>query len=290
MRLWFVLILVLVLATSALAWEKKAYQMKEDFGTEPLQTCDLQYYYFIPCPTYSWFWAFSGWSCGDVIGEVFYIGDAPTGDRLYCDPYDCQEIYEFRVLDFAGYGTVYPGLFTVEFCIWCADPTDHNPKGHPFHSPLWCSGPWETHFGWNWIDLVPPICLTQCCTESSPPGFPVFLITARHIGTSCQYPAWGADNISTALDQGCIMHDIGCMPALYPRPWVSHYPVIHSGYYGSSYDFEYCPPLLFLDGRDTTPDGTQFGYVELAWTVWLNCHGPTATEPSTWGNIKSIYR
>jgi hypothetical protein len=289
MRLCTVLALVLVLATTVFAWEKKAYQMREDFDTEPLSPGVLQYYYFTPCPTYSWFWVFTGWSCGDVIGEVFYIGDMSMGGWTPCDPHNDHEVWQIRVLDFAGYGTVYPGLFDVEFCIWCADPTDHNPVGPPY-VPLWCSGRWVTHFGWNFIPVNPPVCITECCTTCDPPGWPVILVTAKHIGTLCDYPAWGLDNISTPLEQACVMHDLGCMPVLYPRPWVSHYPVIHSGYYGSCYDFEYCPPLLFCDGRDTTPDCSQFGFLELAWRIYTNFTGPTATEPSTWGNIKSMYK
>ena len=84
------------------------------------------------------------------------------------------------------------------------------------------------------------------------------------------------------------MHDIGCLPALYPRPAISHYSTIHSGYYGTN--FAYCPPLPIFDGRDTTRDGSQYGSIELLWTIYLDCGGPTSNEASTWGGIKSIYR
>lgn len=99
---------------------------------------------------------------------------------------------------------------------------------------------------------------------------------------------WGADNISTPLGEGCPMHDLGCLPALYPRPYVGHYSIMHSGYYGQG--FEYCPPLWFKDGNDTTADGSQYGFVELKWRIYLACSGPTATEGTTWGDIKSMYR
>ena len=117
-------------------------------------------------------------------------------------------------------------------------------------------------------------------------------------GSDGVYPAFGMDNISTGIETGCIMHDAGCMPAEYPRPYVSAYPLMHSGYYGPN--FQYCPPLNFADGRDTTcatglciPDGvagTQFGFIELAWRIYVICEGPTASEPSSWGNIKRIYK
>ena len=86
---------------------------------------------------------------------------------------------------------------------------------------------------------------------------------------------------------GCAMHDRGCLPAVYPRPSTSHYSIIHSGYYGI--DFEYVPPLFFLDGADTNEDGSIYGFLELAWKISLECEGP-GTEPATWGNIKAIYR
>ena len=103
MRLGMVLVLVLVLATSVFGLEKKAYQMREDYGTEPLYDCVLQYYYYIPCPTYGWFWSYSGWSPGDVIGTFFLIGEESMGGYTACDPCNCQEIEALRVLDFAGF-------------------------------------------------------------------------------------------------------------------------------------------------------------------------------------------
>ena len=84
------------------------------------------------------------------------------------------------------------------------------------------------------------------------------------------------------------MHDIGCLPALYPRPHTGHYPTIHSGYYGVN--FQYCPPLWFLDGRDQTDDGTEYGFIELAWRIYLSCGGPTAAETPAWSTIKALYR
>jgi len=126
MRVITVLALVLVLATSVYGFEKKAFQMREDFGTEPLYNCYLNYNYYIPCPTYSWFWSYTGWSANDMIGEFFTVGDpsmfTSTGCPPYttCDPLMAHTIEQFRILDFAGYGTIYPGLFTVAFDIWCS--------------------------------------------------------------------------------------------------------------------------------------------------------------------------
>jgi hypothetical protein len=279
---YLVIALVLVLAKSAFGLEKKAYQMREDFGNEPLYDCALQYYYYIPCPTYSWFWAFTGWAVGDIIGEYFVIGDQGTGGYDPCDPATCHELEIIRILDFAGYGTVYPGLFTVEFDVWC-------PPCPLYH--LWNSGPVETGFAWNYIYVEPPLCLTPCYDQPF-----MVVVTANHTGTDGIYPAWGMDNISTAIETGCELHDYGCMPATFPRNcWADCMPgltgiCVHSGYFGNGDPCQYDPPLWFCDGRDTTPDCSQFGPLELAWRIYLICAGPTANETSTWGNIKTMYR
>jgi hypothetical protein len=279
----FALVLVLVLATSAVALEKKAFQIKEDFGTEPLYDCTLNYYYYIPCPTYSWFWAFSGFTPGDIVGMCFNIGDEGTGGYDPCDPAICHTLEQFRILDFAGYGTIYPTLFTAQFDVYCSPEECCGPTAPFVH--LWNSGDIETHYAWNYIVVDPALCLTDCWSVD----YFGIIITATHVGTVGAYPAWGMDNISTALEVGCVMHDLGCLPALYPRGWCGGpAPKVHGGYVGT-FPFQYWPPLMFCDGRDTTPDCTQFGGIEMAWRIYLICAGPTATEPSTWGNIKSMY-
>jgi hypothetical protein len=278
-------ILLLASATSLLAIEKEAYQLRDDFSMEPLYDCALQHYYYIPCPTYSWFWAYNGWTPGDIVGQWFTVGDLSMGGWPFCDPTNCHVLETVRVLDFAGYGSVHPGLFTFEMDVYCADEL-----GCPVGPSLWNSGSKETHFGWNYFDVNPPLSICDCTVfPGPPPSTPRILVTITHTGTSCQYPSWGMDNISIALETGCDMHDYGCLPALYPRPYSSHYPTIHSGYYGNN-GFQYCPPRWYKDGRDTSPDGTQYGFLELAWRIYLICSGPTETAPASWGEIKSLYR
>ncbi len=263
--------------------EKRPYMIKEDFGTALLDECSLQYYYYVPCPTYSWFWGFSGWSPGEVIGTFFTVGDVSTGGFDVCDSSNCYQIVGLRFLDFAGYGTTYPGLFTVQFDIYCADE-----NGCPVGPSLWDSGPIETARDWNVLPIDPPVDVSSCFIDAGPPGSHArFLVTATHIGTDCTFPEWGLDNISNLLDEGCELHIVGCLPALYPRPHNSHYPVMHSGFYGV--DFAYCPPQLFEDGGDTTWDGSVYGFVELAWRIELACQ-PDAVEATTWGNLKALYR
>jgi hypothetical protein len=282
---YLVFVLVLVLATSAFGLEKKAYQMRDDFGMEPQYDGMLNYYYYIPCPTYSWFWAYSGWDPGDIVGCGFDIGAQGTGTAPPLDPLNCNHIEYLRVLDFAGYGTAYPGLFTIEFDIWCAE-------GGPGALSLWNSGPVECGFAWNYFLVDPPVCVTECLGYCCADLEPIILVTATHVGTIGKYPAWGFDNISTSLEVACVMHDYGCLPAVWPRgpvtPGVCEGNV-HSGYFGT-YQWEFLPPISITDGRDTTEDGSQFGYIELAWRIYVICQGPTSTEPSTWGNIKSMYR
>jgi len=259
------LILILAAAPAVPSLEKTAYQMREDFGTAPLNDGAISYYYYIPCPTYSWFWSYTGWEANDMIGAFFTVGDQCTGGLDDLDPF-------------------YPGLFTVEFDLWCSDE-----QGCPVGGSIWNSGPYETGFGWNYVMFEPALCLTDCAAlPGPPPASPRVLITARMVGSDGIYPAWGMDNIGTPADLGCVMHDSGCMPALYPRPVTSNYPTVHSGYYGPN--FQYCPPLWFADGADTTPDAGIYGFIELTWRLYFTCEGPTGAESSSWGNIKRIYR
>jgi len=290
MRYLLTVVMVLALAASGYGLEKKAIQLKEDFGTEPLYTCYMNYYYYIPCPTNSWFWAFSGWSPGQIVGEWFRIGEPSMGRTgSGCPPYigcvpcglDDKSIERFRVLDFAGYGTTYPGLFTVRFDIWCCDG-----NGCPIGPSFWSSGAKELcTAGWNYIDVYYADAMT-CSSEriGGRPCYPRVLITATHIGTEATYPAWGFDDIYAPVSLGCAMHDNGCCPALYPRPQVSHYATMHSGDYGV--DFANCPPYWFLDPADSV--GNVYGCVELAWRIYTWMH--VGAEPSTWGTIKSIYK
>jgi hypothetical protein len=136
------------------------------------------------------------------------------------------------------------------------------------------------------VVVSPAVVLTDC---SILPGQsnPRFLLVARHTGSNASYPAWGFDNIGRPILEGCQMHDLGCLPALYPRPYSSHYDVIHTGYYGA--DFEFCPPLGFPDGLDTSEDGSIYGFVELVLKIALDCNGPS-TDPTTWSRVKSMYR
>lgn len=274
MRSLLVFLFVLVLATYVFAAQPKLYQMRDDFGTEPASDCFLQYYYYIPCPTYSWFWAYTGWQPGDIIGVWYRIGDQGTGGYAPCDPNRCHTLDQFRVLDFAGYGTTYPGLYTVEFNVYCLGDNQC-----PLMPALWSSGPYETKYGWNYVVVNPPLCLTPCYSNQSLR----FLITAKMVGSDARYPAWGMDNISTPIEMGCQLHDVGCLAVTYPRL------TSHSGYYGNN-AFQYCPPLGFCDGRDQTEDCTQYGLIELAWRIYMTCAGPTAVEGTTWGRVKGIYR
>jgi hypothetical protein len=291
MRIVICVWMVLMLAAAAfgLDLETRAYQMREDFGSAPLYECTLNYYYYVPCPTYSWFWAFSGWEPGDIVGQWFDLHDftmyySGCPDYVTCTPCNCYQLEQFRVLDFAGYGTVYPGLFTVEYDVYCSDDL-----GCPIGPSLWNSGPWENGYAWNYILINGGLGISLCeCVPPDPALLPRFLITATHVGADGSYPAWGSDNISTPFETACLLHDYGCCPMLFPRPEVSHYPIIHSGYYGPG--FVYCPPQWFCDSADETPDCTQYGFIELAWRVYIICSGPTETEPSTWSEIKSMYR
>jgi hypothetical protein len=279
--LFTIMALVMLQPASAGEVQKQSFQIREDFGTEPLYDCYMQYYYYIPCPTYSWFWGISN-EGQDMYGVFFKVGDISMDTGQPCVDFMCFELISFRVLDFAGYGTAYPGLFTVKFDVWCSDD-----NGCPVGPPIWTNPSYETAYGWNYVNLH--ISLLGCETEYNPtPAAAQFLITATEVGADATYPAWGFDNISDGYHAGCEMHDVSSFPALYPRPSNGHYETMHTGYYGSN--FEYCPPLWVCDGGDTTAACDEYGFIELAWRAYFYCMGPAGSEPTTWGNIKSMYR
>jgi hypothetical protein len=270
--------------------EVKEYQMREDYGPDPSSYyCALQYYYYIPCPTYSWFWGYYGWQQGDIIGACFRVGDQGAGGFEPCNPLNASDLGWISVLDFAGYGTVYPGLYTIEMDVYCADETP-SPRSH-----LWNSGPLETHIGWNYFEVDPPLNLQPCWGyEEWPPAGPTIVVTMSFVGSEGNYPMIAFDNIGTAIDVGCVMHDYGCTPAWFPRSRMgSDGRSVHSGYMGR-YPFEHWPPLPFADGVFTDHWGSGwYGFVELAWQIYL-ARVPMGTakrlHSTTWGGIKSLYR
>ena len=284
--------LILVISIPAYALEGRAYKMREDLGFEPLIDGALQYFYYAPCPQpeYYWFWAFIGdlghWENGTAVGAWFEVGDLSMAYFDVCDPTQCHTLERVRVLDFQGVGG-YPGFFRCRLDIYCCDE-----YGCPVGPSLWSQQCW-TWFAWNYFDIDPPLCLTGCSADPGPPASrPRILVTMTHDGFSYGYPeinynTWGADAISLLIEEGCVMHDESCLPVLYPRPYNSHYNTIHSGYYGQ--DFEYCPPQWFRDQNDSTPDASEYGFVELCWRIYLGCSGPTAGQPATWSSIKSMY-
>lgn len=281
--LW--MIVLAVGAVPLLAATQKAYLMRDDYGVESLSDCYLNYYYYIPCPSYSWFWLGDGFNPGDIIGEWFSIGDLSMDAGGMCDPATCFSLERIRILEFTGYANYpgkYQGLFDVEYDVYCADE-----YGCPVGPPLWHDNTISTEPGWTYIDFVPPLSLCSCVTQ--PGTAPRVLFTITHIGRSCDYLAWGLDNISTPVERGCAMHDRGSFPALYPRPHNSHYPTMHSGCYGNG-AFQYCPPEWFRDSRDSTPDATLYGYCDLAMRVYISCTGPSQVQPVTWGSIKTLYK
>jgi hypothetical protein len=251
--------------------DAKPYQISEDFGSEPAYyDCALQYYYYVPCPTYSWFWAYSGWTPGEILGMSFTLGKEGTGGFDVCPTGTCSRVEGIRLLDFAGYGTVYPGYFTVEMDAYCG-----NSGGVPcFH--LWNSGPLETHFGWNYFEVEPLIPIWKCPDFESG-ALSRFVLTMTMTGIDGVYPAVGFDNVSTPAEMGCEMHERSSMPAVYPRkPAGSAGTAVRSGYIGH-YPFEHWPPLPIPDGKHAgDPAGsTWYGYAELAWRVYIRCDYPT---------------
>jgi hypothetical protein len=207
------------------------------------------------------------------------------GGSAPCDPRSCFTLDRVRLLEFTGYGN-YPEdspWFAITYSIYCADD-----NGCPVGPPLWQDNHTRTaERGWTYIDIVPPLSLCPCTTQ--PGDYPRILFTVTHVGRGSDELLWGTDNIRNPVSQSCNMHDVSCLPAVYPRPYNSHYGTMHSGYYGNG-GFQYCPPSWLKDMADSTPDGSLYGFCELAMRVYLSCSGPSRTESVSWGSIKSLYR
>ena len=264
----------------------REFDVRDDPGSTLQETCALQYFYYIPYEENVVGQWWDPQEPGDMIGVWFQIGDMSMGEFEPCDPLDCMTIEAFRVACTSS-GIIYCGRWNHFECdIYCADE-----DGCPVGPSLWSCGPEFPAPGlWNYFTLDVPLCVTDCCVDPGPPpSGPCVLITATNIDPVCNYPCWALDSAGEAVLLGCEMHDIGCLEALYPRPQNSHYSTMHSGYYGRG-GFDHCPPLWFCDEEDTTPDCSQYGYSELMWTLYLGCHGPSSTEPVTWGALKSLYR
>jgi hypothetical protein len=270
-----------VCAAAVAANAPKAYLMRDDFGSEPLADCYLNYYYYVPCPTSSWFWIWTP-EKGDILGAWFEVGDPSMGGNATCDPSNCFKLDGFRFLEFAGYANYpeWPEYYRVEYDIYCADE-----YGCPVGPALWHNNTIQSNAGWTYVNFDPPLSLCSCGAQ--PAGAARVLITVTAVGNGAYAMEWGFDNISTPVEHSCAMHDIGCLPALYPRPANSHYGTMHSGYYGNG-SFQYCPPQWIPDGRDTS--GTEFGYIEMCFRIYMGCTGPSAVEPVSWGRIKAMYR
>jgi hypothetical protein len=278
------LAVLLVCATSAGADAPRAYLVRDDFGSEPLYDCYLNYYYYVPCPTSSWFWAYS-FEKGDIVGAWFEVGDPSMGGGSTCDPTACFNLERFRFLEFCGYANypefILPDYYRVDYDIYCADE-----YGCPVGPALWHNNTIPSNRnGWTYVDFDPPLSLCSCGAQ--PGGGARMLITVKAGGNGAYNICWAFDNISTLSEHGCVMHDSGCSSALYPRPANSHYSTMHSGYYGNG-GFQYCPPQWIPDGHDTS--GTEFGYVELCFRIYQGCTGPSTVEPLSWGRIKAMYR
>jgi hypothetical protein len=274
-----------VLFSYSFSIDQEIYRIKDDFGADPLYDCRLSYYYDVPCPTESYFWGFKGWNYGDIVGQFFIIGDQGTGLAGGCDPAICQRLEKIKYLDLNEYAPgIHPTDFVFEWKIHCSDL-----NGCPVGPALWTnSWSFSWNYGWNYADITPPLCLTPCL--GGPYGGPVILITAKHLGDFSDYgPEWGTDAPGLYYYYDCSQHDIGCLPILYPRPWISHFdPGIHSGYFGNQEIT--CPPSVLCDKYDSTPDCNRYGACELAWTIYLICDGPTDVGSPTWGSIKAMYR
>ena len=88
-----ILMVALVSASPGLAVEQTIAQLSEPPGSHLSTECHLNYHYYVPCPTKSYFWSWHGWDYGDILGQFFLIGDQSMGsDPIPCDPTICHRL------------------------------------------------------------------------------------------------------------------------------------------------------------------------------------------------------
>ena len=117
----------------------------------------------------------------------------------------------------------------------------------------------------------PGLDLSGCCGDF------VVLLTWKN---STGHPCLVLDNIGTCVDScsadpACC--EMGDDPYIYPRLRT------HTYYYGSEWAWTKQDSFCDLGGCGT------YGYLEVLWQCGF-CTKSTATEPTTWGGIKAMYR
>jgi hypothetical protein len=93
------------------------------------------------------------------------------------------------------------------------------------------------------------------------------------------HPALVLDNVGTCVDSCAVEAaccQMGTEPYLYPRP-------IHTYYYGAEWAWSKQDSICDPGGCVT------YGCLEALWTCGF-CTKTAATEPTTWGGIKALYR
>jgi hypothetical protein len=119
--------------------------------------------------------------------------------------------------------------------------------------------------------VEPGLDVSGCCGDF------IVLLTWKN---STGHPCLVLDNMGTCVDScsadpACC--EMGNYPYVYPRLWT------HTYYYGSEWAWSKQDSFCDLGGCGT------YGYLEALWECGF-CTKSTATEPTTWGGIKAIYR
>ncbi len=233
-------------------------------------TCELSYYYLISDCAYV---TIIPGIENRTVGVHFTMSD-PVPWLSACDTSTCLTLDEIEIV---LYWVLPPGNDqSMNIKVYAADE-----NGEPVGEPLG-----NRDFQPTYVDTTLfPVCHIDFTNDGSEPGldlsscggdFLVLLTWKNDTG----HPYVVLDNVSSCVDS-CSSNPVCCQmgsePYVYPRTTVRTHDY---GFEGSwSKGHAYCDP----NGCDT------YGALEALWTCRF-CTLTPATQPTTWGTIKALYR
>ncbi len=284
MRIGVIIVAILLITASTLpGWEMKhvrlAPQDVADYNNQGLAisvSCTLSYFYTVPgC---GWVWVIDGIEENESFGVRFNM----TDEVPFHDPCDTSACLTLDALKIMLYDVLPPPADqSMNLRVYAAgeggDPLG-DLLGNVDFEPSYAG---TASFTTEIIDFTkggstPGLDLSGCGGD-----FVVILTWLNSTG----HPCFVLDNISTCVESCAVDPDccqMGTYPYVYPRttPHTHYY-----GYFGSWLT----DPDPTCDFRDSTTLCDEYGYIEGMITSYF-CTVSQATEPSTWGSIKAMYK
>jgi hypothetical protein len=272
-----ILIVGLAWAASVSAWDAGSVRMKPgslaDLDPGRLGagvSCVKSYYYLLEaCPYVT---VLDGIEADETFGMHFNMLDSVHGHP----PCDTSACLTLDVIELVFYDVLAPPEDqSMNVRVFGADPDGElvgsllgNRDFEPSHTMPGGFSAVEIDFTNGGME--PGLDLSGCA------GNFVVLLTWKN---SSGRPGFVLDNIGTCVDSCAVESaccDMGSAPYVYPR-------AIHTYYYGTEWAWSKQDSVCDLGGCGT------FGCLDALWTCGF-CTQSAATDPTTWGGIKAMYK